>query len=106
MIKLIVNPFYGWGWFDAGTNAIDVPPEFELDAEIVESGEPFRAVLGQLPKSDHSLAGMWILLSQRHVPHDGDCNLRAFTERPKIASVEEPIPTEYIVSGFASVTVT
>jgi hypothetical protein len=104
LVKLIVNPFNGWGWFD-DTNAVDVPPKFELDAEIVEPGEPFRAVLGKLPKDGHPLEGMWILLSQRHSPYDGDCNLRAFIERPTIGSMTEPIPTKCAVSCFASVTV-
>lgn len=101
MVKLTVDPFYGWGWFD-DHGSIDVPPQFELDAEIIEPGETFKAVLGQLPRGSHPLAGMWILLSQRHVLHDGQCNLYAFTERPKITSTAEPIPTKQALSGFAS----
>jgi hypothetical protein len=105
-VKLLVKPIYGWGWYSADSNAsVDVPPPFELDAEVIEASEPFRAVLGQLSKGDHLLSGLWILLSQRHSPHDGDCNLRAYAERPQIGAINEPISAKHTISGFASVTV-
>jgi hypothetical protein len=85
LLKIRVEPVYGWGWFRGpGTAAIDVPSAFDMDIEIVTPDPifPFRAALGQCTSHGHLLDGMWIVLNVRST--DGACNLRAFNTRPKL----------------------
>ena len=90
-MRLRVTPIYGWGWqTDAGT-FMDVPPEFEMEAE-----QP-RATLfkGRVSAPDHPLDGMWVFLTQRHVQNDGHYNLRADIDEPASSSEANKI------SGYA-----
>jgi hypothetical protein len=101
-MNLQVSPFYGWGWFDGGGNVVGVPAPFELDAEIIEAGEPFHVALGRVSDvPGHPLAGLWILLAQRHLPFDNQCNLWAFAERPTVPKIPEPLPSKPTLTGFA-----
>ena len=102
-MKLSVEPIYGWGWYD-GNQTIEAPAPFELATKVLEAGEPFHAAVGRYQvNSSHLLAGLWILLSQRHVPSDGQCNLQAFSEEPVMVknalSVARPL-----ITGYAKVT--
>ncbi len=98
-MKLLVNPLYGWGWYGSNGSPVDVPPSFDLSAEVIVAGEPFISVLGYLEDDQsHLLSGRCILLSQRHVPNDGVCNLLAYAERP---SAPLPPTIEPVLTGFA-----
>jgi hypothetical protein len=90
----------GWGWFEADGNAVPVPSEFTLDAEIIERGKPFVMALGQITEP-HALTGMWILLTQRHDPPDGGCSLHAFRQRPAMPPNPSAEPAD--ISGYAEV---
>ena len=91
-MKLRVMPIYGHGWTAPDASPIDVPDEFPLDA--VESPEGF--VKGRVSKTGHPLDGYWLILSQRHVAHDGCYNLSAYHAEPtSIASAVADI------AGFA-----
>jgi len=54
-----VVPIYGWGW-SAGFG-FNVPPPFELDAEVQEV--PFHAAAGRL-YALHPLQGMFVVLTR------------------------------------------
>jgi hypothetical protein len=100
-MRLLVKPIYGWGWFEAGGDAVDVPAPFELEVMVIEDGEPFGDALGQFQGGgDHPLSGLWILLSQRHSPHDGYCNLTAFSEKPTFPAVARPPSMKPLFGGM------
>lgn len=94
--RLRVSPIYGWGWFlaDSSNRAIDVPPLFELTAEIIDG--PHLNAIGRLDQPSHSLHGMWIWLCQR--TGLGDCNVCVYRARPKSGD-----DSSLIMTGFADV---
>ncbi|HWX89635.1 MAG TPA: hypothetical protein VNY75_04975, partial [Rhizomicrobium sp.] len=100
-VKLLVTPGYGWGWFRKDGSAVDVPPAFELNVEIIEPGEPFMTALGRAD-GGHPLSGMWVLLAQRHKPADGQCSVYVFAEKPIVPKIPEPLTQEPNLTGFAS----
>lgn len=101
-MKLQVTPGYGWGWFLKDGDLLDVPPPFDLEVTILEAGSPFKVALGQA-SGVHPLSGLWIVLAQRHLPLDGECNLYAFRDKPAVPKIPEPFPQEPELTGFASV---
>ena len=94
-MKLLVKPYYGWGWYDAAGNLIEVPDKFQMEVEVVEKGNPFQSVLGKVEEPEHRLKSKWVHLSQRHDPFDGECNLNAYDERP------QQLAADISLSGFA-----
>jgi hypothetical protein len=99
-MKLQITPYYGWGWSDAKGGAVRVPEPFELEVEIIEAGQPFYSVLGQLTAANHPLTEFWILLAQRHTLNDGQYNLWAFAEKPAIQTAAAKFPIEPAITGF------
>lgn len=96
-MKLRVKPIYGFGWFRAGEQrAIEVPTEFELDAEVVEPGAPPKLVLGQVTQSDHVLAGFWVALALRTRGDHPTFNVVVYSERPV-----QPFAGTHVLSGYA-----
>lgn len=78
---------------------MQVPPEFRLDVDVLESGEPFRLAIGQVTEPNHSLTGLWVALAERtRWPDHTDYNLVAYTERPS-----EPFKLygQHLISGYA-----
>ncbi|HTW35432.1 MAG TPA: hypothetical protein VMD53_12515 [Rhizomicrobium sp.] len=104
-MKLDVKPFYGWGWFDAKGGAVEVPPPFELDAQVIKQGQPFHSALGLASLPDHPLSNLWILLTQRHTTNDGDYNLSAFSEKPTVKTDPTRFSGKQVMSGFVSAAV-
>jgi hypothetical protein len=100
-MKLHVTPIYGWGWWDEQNGPVKVPSAFALEATVIEAGEAFRTALGRLGEIKHPLSNSWILLSQRHLPGDGHCNLCAFREKPIVPNIPEIITTKPFLTGFA-----
>jgi hypothetical protein len=101
IMKLEITPYYGWGWSNAKGGVVTVPDRFELEAKVIEAGQPFYSVLGQLTAANHPLNGLWILLAQRHSLNDGLYNLWAFAEKPAIQITAAKFPMEPIITGFA-----
>jgi hypothetical protein len=103
LMRLLVKPIYGWGWFGAEGDAVDVPAPFELEITVIEAGQPFGEALGRLQNDvRHPLSDLWILLSQRHSPHDGQCNLTAFAEKPILPRIAGPPTIQPLFAGYAS----
>jgi hypothetical protein len=100
-VRLLVTPGYGWGWFQKDGLASDVPPPFDLDVEIIIPGSPFKMAQGHV-EVDHPLSGLWIVLTQRHDPADGECNLFAVTEKLVTPSTPTPFAQEREVVGYAN----
>lgn len=76
LMRLRVEPIYGWGWNDLQGRSVEVPGPFELEVSVLGMA-PFAA-MGRLDDCcDHPLRGLWVLLSQRHTVQDGDYNLVA-----------------------------
>ncbi|HTT97622.1 MAG TPA: hypothetical protein VMF58_06195 [Rhizomicrobium sp.] len=100
-MKLLVTPGYGWGWFQKDGSACDVPPPFDLDTEIIIPGIPFKMVQGRV-EGDHPLAGFWIVLTQRHDPADGECNLYAVLEKLVVHSMPAPFSQAREIVGYAN----
>ncbi len=101
-MKLAVKPIYGWGWRNPD-GGVAVPQPFELDVSVIEPGEPFRTAVGRIEATSHPLSGLWVLMSRRHPPADGEdahVNLSAFHEKPVDDSVRVPRFT-----GYATVSV-
>jgi len=96
-VKLRVTPIYGWGWQAAGGAFMEVPSEFEMDAEEFQA----KVFKGQVSTPGHPLDGMWVFLSQRHVENDGHYNLRAddkepasFADANKVSGYAEAAPSQ------------
>lgn len=101
-MRLLVKPIYGWGWYDELGNPVDVPTHFVLEAEVFKPGEPFEDVVGRFPDGpNHLLTGLWIYLTQRHSPHDGNCNLAAYREKPDVVEDGRAPTVKPILNGFA-----
>lgn len=100
-VKLVVTPGYGWGWFRKDGSSFEVPSAFDLDAEVLEPGTPFKVALG-LAHGSQPLSGRWVLLAQRHNPVDGQCNVYVFTAKPTVPKIPAPLPCEPDLTGFAS----
>jgi len=100
-VKLHVTPIGGWGWSDVQNSPVEVPTAFALEATVIEAGEPFRTALGHLGEIKHPLSNSWILLSQRHLPSDGHCNLYAFREKPVVPNIPEALTSKPLITGFA-----
>jgi hypothetical protein len=100
-MRLRVEPIYGWGWFyRREKESLSPPPEFVMEAEVALNGAPFRVARGRVSIAGHLLDGLWILLTSRHEPYDGHCNLQAFMDKP-ILSEYPPQPPQF--SGYAIV---
>jgi hypothetical protein len=104
-MKLRIKPIYGWGWFGNSAQAIEVPAPFDLEVEIIEGNAPFATALGQMNEAGHPLSGLWLLLSQRHSPHDGFCNLWAFKARPDDLKRLDAFGNKPWLDGFAAIEV-
>jgi hypothetical protein len=102
-MKLEIKPIHGWGWFDEKGAAMEVPPPFELDAEVTQAGDPFTSVLGQFPKSAHPLSGLWLIVSRIRKPFetgfDGNCNLFAFRSKPVVPKISEALSDKPYLTG-------
>jgi hypothetical protein len=98
-MKLRVEPIYGWGWFD-GEIMMEVPMQFDLEVEFIEAGASFASALGHFNQSNHPLSGLWLLLAQRHTPHDGDCNLSAFNQKPNFPQISATLRDKPRITGF------
>jgi hypothetical protein len=90
-------PIYGWGWRAGTDNFMEVPAEFEMDAEQPQA----KFFKGLVSAPGHPLDGMWVFLSQRHVENDGYYNLRAcdnepgsFADANEISGYAEAVPTQ------------
>jgi hypothetical protein len=61
-----------------------MPERFELrvTAALPDSSGRLLVALGQVGLPEHQLAGLWILLTARHIEDSGYYNLEAFTEKP------------------------
>jgi hypothetical protein len=100
-MKLLVKPFYGWGWFKADGSLMEVPPPFELEVTMLHSGQPSQRAVGQVPLSpNHPLAGLWICLTPRFFPNDA-CNLVAFAQEPNVSGESMGTRGPVLFTGFA-----
>jgi hypothetical protein len=81
-----------------------VPPEFDLVAEIIIPGNPFRMAQGHLT-DDHPLSGLWIVLLDRHEPSDGACNLYAVAEKLIVPESPVPFAQEREITGYANIVI-
>ncbi|MEP6830306.1 MAG: hypothetical protein ABI963_08200 [Rhizomicrobium sp.] len=79
---------------------VDVPAPFELEVEIIEAGTDFTSALDRFDQGEHLLAGLWLLFAQRHTPHDGDCNLYAFREKPDLPKIADRLQDTPCITGF------
>jgi hypothetical protein len=98
-LKLRVVPGYGWGWFRKDGTSYEVPPPFDLEAEILIPGRPFRMAQGRV-EGGHLLSGMWIVLIQCH---ENECNLKVVPKPVSIPQTPEPFPDEPEITGYAMV---
>jgi len=104
LVRIRVQPFYGWGWSNRSQERCDVPPPFSLDAEIIEEGE-FKTAIGRLELTSHSLASMWIFLSPIRAGNTWSwSHLCAFPEKPSIPDYPEKLDVLRNVISAATVT--
>src|SRR5579871_1025530 len=98
-MKVLVRPFYGWGWFRSDEKqAMPTPPEFTFEVDVLQPGSPFKLAVGTVTQPNHPLTGLWVALSQRHTIPDGHFNLAGYADRP-----ERPFGDPGILNGYASV---
>ncbi len=98
MKLLMVEPTYGWGWFDSGTVSVPIPTPFALEVAVFAPGKPFQSAFGRLKDAGHPLDGMWVWLCRRSAAGDGAYILRAFRERPFDPASKRANPA---VTGYA-----
>ena len=77
-MKLRVKPLYGWGWRGPDNTVLAMPAEFSLEAEEMPKG----LIKGRVSDPNHSLDGLWVVLSHRHAYKDGIYDLRAYPKQP------------------------
>ncbi len=65
-------------------------------------GSPFKMAQGRVD-GDHPLSGMWVVLTQRNEPADGECNLYAVAERQIVHQIPIPLFHEPEIIGYANV---
>lgn len=101
-MRLRIKPEYGFGWFRTGeTQSLDVPPEFDFEATVVECGTPFKTALGLVSEPGHLLTGLWVFLSLRTTGSEPTYNLRAYRERPSYPldlRSHQPLITGFVIA--------
>jgi hypothetical protein len=41
MVRLLIKPIYGWGWYEADQQVFQIPSPFELDIDVLDDAAPF-----------------------------------------------------------------
>ncbi|HEY5338886.1 MAG TPA: hypothetical protein VIJ85_11825 [Rhizomicrobium sp.] len=100
VLNLTIKPIYGWGWFKEGT-VFDVPSQFDLAVSVTKPDDVqlFKAAIGKVDCVGHPLHEMWVFLSPRHTPDDGDSNVSIFYNQPFDSFIGRPD-----ITGFAQIT--
>ena len=84
-MKLKIKPIYGWGWRVPNASLIEVPSEFQLEAEETPEG----IITGRVSIPGHPLDSYWVVLTQRHVEKDGYYNLSGYEGDPRATVLDD-----------------
>lgn len=100
-MKLKVSPINGWGWFDGKGAAMDVPPPFEIEVTVIQPGDPFISVLGQVGMGP--MTGKWLIMTPRRTSFaqgfEGYCNVFGFDTKPHVPKINEALTDTPSLTG-------